>query len=398
MLQRDWQGSAVWMSLTFGHGKLALISYDSHDCGVGAWCGIARSDHGSGPNALRVLSVGSAEQEAVIREALDQGFPVGAESTSVVAVLARSNPDVAIPLIERKVEEALSAPESHRVFSASGVDRDRFVGMLAGGLIAYAGNRQALEAIAKLIRLDRKRFSALVSHALYSALGFGNPYVVAYQGFGLGDADLDPLIAEWATNVLTGPDARYVQYPDWAAVLVYRCKGVPTEEQLDIDPIASHLPAAVLAAIHDSVMTAATNTVANLKDAVGDPPRKGVLQLTEAEQTEFAASYINRGIPPDASANTFADLVSSRSSTVIPMIERKIENVLSSTSPSRLFSSEAVDPRIFVARAGSMIAYAGNLEAISAVASLMRIDKANSLIWPRRRSATLYIRGKIPCR
>jgi hypothetical protein len=327
---------------------------------------------GQEPMPWRVLSMGPADQEAVIREALDQGLPVGAASTNVVNTLVHSNPDVAIPLIERKVEEVLSAPDSQGVSSTSGVDPNRFVGMLAGE-IAGAGNRQALAAIAKLIRIDRKRFSPLVELALASARG--NRYILVYQGLGLEDADLGPLIAAWTTEVLSGNDARYGERYYWAQVLVYRCKGIPTVAQWAIDPIASHLPATVAAVIQDSVMVAAAEIVAKLKGAVGDPPLNGVLQLTEAEQTDFASSYINRGMPQDASANTFAYLVTYRSSTVIPMIERKIENVLSSTSPSRLFSNESVDPRIFVARAGGTIAYVGNIEAIRAVASLMKIDK-----------------------
>lgn len=95
---------------------------------------------------------------------------------------------------------------------------------------------------------------------------------------------------------------------------------------------ANHLTVEVGATIHDSVMAAATEIAATMKAAVSDPPLDGVLQITEAEQTEFASSYIDRGMPPGVSATTFADLVSHRSSIVIPMIERKIENVLSSTS------------------------------------------------------------------
>lgn len=331
---------------------------------------------GQEPMFRRVLRMGPAEQEVVIREALDRGFPTGAESTDAVVTLIRSNPDLSIPLIERKVEEALSAPDPQSLFSVPGVDRDRFVGMAAEGMIAYAGNREALEAIAKLVRIDRTRFSRLVSQALYSALTFGNPYVVVYQGYGLGDPDLDPLIAAWTAKVLTGPSARYVQHRDWAEVLIYRCKGIPTEGQWLIDPIANHLTVEVGATIHDSVMAAATEIAATMKAAVSDPPLDGVLQITEAEQTEFASSYIDRGMPPGVSATTFADLVSHRSSIVIPMIERKIENVLSSTSSAGLFSKESIDPTIFAARAGSMIAHAGNIEAIRAVTSLIRINRS----------------------
>jgi hypothetical protein len=328
---------------------------------------------GQEPMFRDVTRMGPAEQEAVIREVLDQGLPAGTLSTNDVVMLILSNPELSIPLIERKIEEVLSASNTQRLFSVPGVNRDRFVGG-AAGMIAWAGNRQALEAIAKLIRIDRKQFSPLVQLALLGARG--NRYVLVYQGFGLGDPDLDPLIAAETTELLSGNDARYGERYNWAQVLVYRCKGIPTVGHWAVDPIATHLPAAVAAAIHDSVMVAATEIAAKLKDAVGDPPLSGVVQLTESEQTEFASSYINRGMPEDASANTFAHLVTYRSSMVIPMIERKIEDVLSSTSPSSLFSNARVDPRIFVARAGGMIAYVGNIEAIRAVASLMRIDNA----------------------
>lgn len=88
------------------------------------------------PGFRRVLRTGAAEQEAVIRKALDQGLPIDAESTDAAVPPMRSNPDVSIPLIERKVEEALKAPGHLPLLSSPGVNRDQFIGMAADGIIA----------------------------------------------------------------------------------------------------------------------------------------------------------------------------------------------------------------------------------------------------------------------
>src|SRR5713226_8975203 len=57
---------------------------------------------------------------------------------------------------------------------------------------------------------------------------------------------------------------------------------------------------------------------------VGDTRAKEVLQWSEAEQTEFAASVMDRGFPQD-DGDRFSFLLVNRSSLVVPMLEAKLE-------------------------------------------------------------------------
>jgi hypothetical protein len=65
---------------------------------------------GQEPMFRDVTRMGPAEQEAVIREALHQALPAGAQITNDVETLIRSNPELSISLIEHKIEEVLVPP------------------------------------------------------------------------------------------------------------------------------------------------------------------------------------------------------------------------------------------------------------------------------------------------
>ncbi|HEX3877088.1 MAG TPA: hypothetical protein VHW24_08890 [Bryobacteraceae bacterium] len=164
---------------------------------------------------------------------------------------------MAIPIVESKIEEVLSSPDPSRLFIKPGVKRDWFVAA-AAGMIAYAGNRDALESIARLLKIDRKRFGRLVSEALYSALTFGNPFTVVYQGYDLADPDAIPLISDWASKVLSAPSAQYVEQRQWAEAMLDRYRAVPTEGQWNTDPIVTRLSSERALAMHDHVMKLAT--------------------------------------------------------------------------------------------------------------------------------------------
>lgn len=65
-----------------------------------------------------------------------------------------------------------------------------------------------------------------------------------------------------------------------------------------------------------------------------------------------------------------------RSAIVVPLVEKKIEEVLKSTSPATCFSDPTVDPEKFVADAVSVIRGAGDENALKAASQLMEIDEA----------------------
>jgi hypothetical protein len=65
-----------------------------------------------------------------------------------------------------------------------------------------------------------------------------------------------------------------------------------------------------------------------------------------------------------------------RSAIVVPLTEKKIEEVLKCTSPATCFSDPAVDPGKFVRDAAGLITGAGDENALRAAGQLMKIDEA----------------------
>lgn len=214
----------------------------------------------------RVLQMTPAEQAAVVKAALDQGLPEKADVTEGLIVLVRSNSGLAIPAIEARIEEVLHSPDPSNLFTTPGVKPEWFVAT-AAGTIAYAGNRDALASIDRLLRSDRKRFGHLVSEALYSALTFGNPFRVVYQGYDIASPDLNLLISEWASKVLSAPSAPYVEHRQLAEAMIDRYGAIPTESQWNADAIVTRLPPERALAMHDHVMKLAADAWAKRKAA-----------------------------------------------------------------------------------------------------------------------------------
>jgi hypothetical protein len=114
--------------------------------------------------------------------------------------------------------------------------------------------------------------------------------------------------------------------------------------------------------------------------AIADPPSirgqetlsSRILKWSEAEQTAWISSYLDQGAPP---SDVLAMLVLNKSSITLPLIEKKIEEVLGSASPLECFTNKDVDPKYFVDIAAVTIAYAGNEHALQAVSKLIKIDE-----------------------
>jgi hypothetical protein len=102
-----------------------------------------------------------------------------------------------------------------------------------------------------------------------------------------------------------------------------------------------------------------------------EPPSSRILKSTEAEQTAWLKSYLDHGMQP---SDVLSMLVLNKSSLALPLIEEKIEEVLHSPSPRECFSDQSVDPQAFVGLAASMIAYAGDAQALREIGKLVKID------------------------
>jgi hypothetical protein len=99
-----------------------------------------------------------------------------------------------------------------------------------------------------------------------------------------------------------------------------------------------------------------------------------ILRMSEAEQIAYTNSVLGRGLPADETS-PLVMLILNRSSLVLPIMERKIEEVLKSASPLDCFTDKTVDPQRFVDLAARSIAYAGDEQALKEISKLIAIDE-----------------------
>ena len=93
-------------------------------------------------------------------------------------------------------------------------------------------------------------------------------------------------------------------------------------------------------------------------------PASEVLQWTETKQVEFVTSVMD-GVFPEKDGDQFGILLINRSALVIPLLERRVEEELSKSTPSEQFIEIAT----------SMIAFAGDSQALLAIGKLIQIDE-----------------------
>ena len=115
-------------------------------------------------------------------------------------------------------------------------------------------------------------------------------------------------------------------------------------------------------------------TVGSAQTAGSNNPTLGgnILTVSESEQIAFIRSTLDRCIPPD---DTLTMLVLNRSSLTLPLIEAKIEEVLSSSRPLVCLTGRQVDPPIFIDLAARTMAYSGDAVALRQIAKLMTFDE-----------------------
>jgi hypothetical protein len=176
------------------------------------------------PPARTILDLGESEQIAFINKTIELGFPENRADQMTMLIINRSA--IALPLIEARLEKALKSTSPPKGF----VDT-------ASEMIAYAGDEQALRAIAKLVHVDEDRFGPLVGRTLDNAGNWRNPFTVAYKGVELGDEGVAHRVTAWVETALASNRMQRA----WAEAMLERYGIVPDESVWATDAIASRL-------------------------------------------------------------------------------------------------------------------------------------------------------------
>lgn len=219
----------------------------------------------------RVKAMGDSERVAMAKLIMDKGVPVGEPNTILqpLGLLAEWHSSLILPVIEAKIEEILRSPNPRDAFTDKAVDVPR-TEMMLSSIIASVGDQQALREASKLLKIDAKRFDDMVEATMDYAMGDGREFALAYQGFELGDPEIDKRILAVLDNLI-GKEVPKVGNPiyrdatgplsHWGEALVDRHGGMPTEAQWSADPIASHLKSDARRILHNDVMRFAADAV-----------------------------------------------------------------------------------------------------------------------------------------
>jgi hypothetical protein len=105
------------------------------------------------------------------------------------------------------------------------------------------------------MKIDEHRFGDMVYIALLNAGHLRNPFKVAYQGFEIGDPEVDKRVVAWAEMIfaLKGQADYREKRQWWAEAMVEKYDGVPSGSQWATDPIVSRLDPAKYAPLHDEM-------------------------------------------------------------------------------------------------------------------------------------------------
>jgi hypothetical protein len=96
-------------------------------------------------------------------------------------------------------------------------------------------------------------------------------------------------------------------------------------------------------------------------------------RMSEADQLSYLDRRLNEGLRP-VPDDAVDVLILSRSSLVLPIMERKIEEVLKSSDPLECFTDKTADPKWFVDVAALSIAWSGDEQALKEISKLIAID------------------------
>jgi hypothetical protein len=169
-----------------------------------------------------------SEVQSYVRTILKAKVPE-AQSDELI-VLAMNRGAIAIP-------ELLA--EITRAYDASDQD-DKLIHRLAD-IVAYASNEHAIGALAQLCSLDTKRFGYFLARSLTYASGRRKSFTLAYLALTKLPKENQYLVIDWVQRNANADDMKM----QWADALYERYKAVPTDSDLETDPIASQLPGGV---------------------------------------------------------------------------------------------------------------------------------------------------------
>ena len=99
-----------------------------------------------------------------------------------------------------------------------------------------------------------------------------------------------------------------------------------------------------------------------------------VARMTDSEIVAYVDMRMKEGLRVDE-YDRMGTLILSRSSLVLPVMEKRIEEVLKSPAPLGLFTDRTVDPDKFVVVATAMICSAGNEYAMAELSKLVALDE-----------------------
>ncbi len=218
------------------------------------------------PEWRRILNASVADQTTWINSHLRAGMP----PSETFGDLILNKSEITLPIIEQKIEEVLRSPSPSECFTDKSIDPQNFIERAAAAIFE-AGNVESLRQVSKLIKIDEKRFGWLVERTLDQARNYRNPFLVAYQGYEIGDPAVDSRIAAWTEVQFADkrPPQRNFGPRDpepvpefeiqlvrrwWAEAMLERYHGVPTEEQWQRDPIAARLKPLQANSLHDEML------------------------------------------------------------------------------------------------------------------------------------------------
>ena len=204
----------------------------------------------------RMLAMSDKDQIALVQSALDRGIPY--EQREAMRALAITHSSLILPLIEARVEAVLKSPEQIEPNVDMSLRPDRYI-VSAMGIIAYAGDEEALKQLAKLMKtagFAKLRLQGLVSSTLGWAGERGNPFALAYRGLEMGDPDVDKPIIAWAEQRLAEPSLNQTKDPrrQVAKAMVSRYGALPTPEQWAKDPLVSRLKPSLAESLHTDIV------------------------------------------------------------------------------------------------------------------------------------------------
>lgn len=192
---------------------------------------------GQGRTARTILDLSEADQIAFITATMEQGFPAERGEEMTMLIINRSS--LTLPLIERKLEEAIRTGSPSREFVET-----------AAEMISYAGNEDSLREIARLLKIDEKRFGRLIGRTLDNSLNWRNPFGVLYRGIEMGDPAIIRHGVAWSSSALASDRLKRL----WAEALVDRYARVPSEPEWASDPIVSRLKADQASQLRETIL------------------------------------------------------------------------------------------------------------------------------------------------